>query len=815
TLREVPVLWLATGTTTDTRTATRRIGRTLAVGAAIVLAYVAAAQFGLRFAAFGGSISPVWPASAVALAALVLAGLGFWPAVYLGAFLTSLLTGLPTSGALLTAAGGTLAAAGGAWLLGKLRFRRSIESPRDLVLLWLIGGGLATVVSATFGVTALRSSGAVSADAMAAAWRTWYFGDAAGVVLFAPLLLCALARPIGWPSVGELAELLGLLVATLAGAWLTFHPDAGYPYLPFVSLMWAVVRFDLRVTSLMCAVVAVFAAWETSHGRTQFVGTTPHEALIDTYRFVVIYAVVGLGFGSFVEQQRRTARALRASEARFRTAFRSGPNPKAIVSLGSGRIVDVSDAFAQTFGRSAQDFIGRLGTSVGLWVSPADRARFLEAASAGPVRGFAADLRAGDGSVRHVLITGERVEIDGEPHLLSIIQDITEYQALQQQLFQSQRMESVGALAGGVAHDFNNILTVILANAAFALRSLAPDHPAREDVEEVRRAGERGAALTRQLLAFSRRQPFEPQVLDLNAALADMERLLRRLLREDIQLVIRGAPELAHVCMDPAQIEQVVMNLVVNARDAMPGGGTLTVETANVEPDERDTAADAGGAHGPRVMLAVTDTGVGMDEATRERALEPFFTTKAAGRGTGLGLSTVYGIVRQGGGSIAITSAPGAGTTVRIYLPAVEEPVPEAARGATPVAERGSETILLVEDDRSIREIIRRILTGAGYVVLVAESPEDALRIAAAQAAPIHLLFTDVVMPGLRGAELAKRITGASPETKVLYTSGYAEGTVAPDGALGPGAQLLGKSFDAEQLLRKVRQVLDAADQPG
>ncbi|MGH7499060.1 MAG: divalent metal cation transporter [Gemmatimonadales bacterium] len=388
--------------------------------------------------------------------------------------------------------------------------------------------------------------------------------------------------------------------------------------------------------------------------------------------------------------------------------------------------------------------------------------------------------------------------------------DVTERHVVEEQLLQAQKMESIGRLAGGVAHDFNNLLTVITATIDLVLEDLREGDPCRPDLLEIRRAAERAATLTRQLLAFSRKQIFEPRVLNLNALLPGTETMLRRLIGENIALVIAPADPLGNVRADPAQLEQVIMNLVVNSRDAMPKGGTLTIETGNVVLDEEYARKHATVTPGDYVMLAVSDTGMGMNSATCQRAFEPFFTTKGPDRGTGLGLSTVYGIVKQSGGNIWLYSEPGVGTTFKIYLPLVIEQVSEVSVAPVAGPARGTETILLVEDDPSLRQVVKRTLEAAGYAVVAAGTPWEALQIAERHDGPIHLLLTDIVMPEIQGPEMAALLTHARPGMRVLYMSGYSEHTITHNGILDPSTHLLSKPFEIAALGRKVRQVLDA-----
>ena len=381
----------------------------------------------------------------------------------------------------------------------------------------------------------------------------------------------------------------------------------------------------------------------------------------------------------------------------------------------------------------------------------------------------------------------------------------------QDQLAQARKMEAVGLLAGGVAHDFNNMLMVMLGRSDLLLRRLGPTEPMRRDLELIRSTGQRAADLTRQLLAFSRKQVLEPRVLNLNTVVGELAPMLERLIGENIELQAALATGLGEVRADRGQMEQVIMNLVVNARDAMPRGGRLTVETANLELDAAAVRGRVGMLPGQHVLLAITDTGVGMNEATRARIFEPFFTTKAFGEGTGLGLATVHGIVNQSGGTIWVYSEPGKGSTFKIYLPRVAETTGEAAPAdPTDATPRGSETILLVEDQGDVRDFARDVLETQGYTVLLAADGTAALEVARAHAGRIHLLLTDVVMPRMSGRELAERLGAARPDMAVLYMSGYPDRAVVDHGILGPGATFLQKPVVTEALARKVREVMDA-----
>jgi PAS domain S-box-containing protein len=429
-------------------------------------------------------------------------------------------------------------------------------------------------------------------------------------------------------------------------------------------------------------------------------------------------------------------------------------------------------------------------------------------------------VRHGDGGWRVVEVVATSLLHD--PAVRGIVlnvRDITErhearraLEESQAKLLQAQKMEAVGRLAGGVAHDFNNLLTAISGNAELLLDDLPRDALAREDVEEIRRAAARAAGLTRQLLAFSRQQVLQPRVVALNDSVAGVEKMLRRLIGEDVELATELQPGLGHVRADPGQMEQVLLNLAVNARDAMPEGGRLEVRTADAVLGEDEARQYSYVEPGDYVLLSVRDTGTGMDETTLASAFEPFFTTKPAGKGTGLGLSTVYGIVKQSGGYVWIDSAPGEGTTVRIYLPRVDAPADDPADPApSPAGGSGRrETLLVVEDEQTVRRIATRTLRRAGYRVLAASDGEEALAISAAHPGPIHLLMTDVVMPRMGGRDLAAHLRRERREMRVLFNSGYSEAAVATHGVLEPGTWFIGKPFTPEGLLARVREVLDA-----
>ena len=516
------------------------------------------------------------------------------------------------------------------------------------------------------------------------------------------------------------------------------------------------------------------------------------------------------GIDRDISDRKQAEDSLRASEAFLRSITDLVPSRIAYVDREQ-RYRFVNGRYEGWFGRRREDIVGKhakdvLGGSLYEKVQP-----YIQAVLSGTEVRYELDTGVGEGAPRHLSIAyvphfGEHGEILG---FFGSIEDITERKRLEEQLRQSQKMEAVGVLAGGVAHDFNNLLTVINGYSRLVLDQLDPNDPLRRNIEEVAHAGARAASLTQQLLAFSRKQMLQPKVLDLNASVAGLETMLRRLIEERIELRIDLDPRLARVKADPAQVEQIVMNLVVNARDAMPEGGRLTIETRNVRLNANDFGGQARVEPGDYVMLAVSDTGRGMDAETKSRIFEPFFTTKGVGRGTGLGLSTTYGIVAQSGGHISVETEPGRGAKFKIYLPAIGE-VAQAMQPASPTAEAraGTETVLLVEDEPALRRMVRQALSQRGYAVLEATDGENALQVSERHQGTIHLLLTDVVMPRLGGPELAERLMQRRPEMTVLYISGYAETDIASQNLPGARAEFLQKPFATDDLLRRVGKLL-------
>jgi two-component system, cell cycle sensor histidine kinase and response regulator CckA len=508
--------------------------------------------------------------------------------------------------------------------------------------------------------------------------------------------------------------------------------------------------------------------------------------------------------------------ALRASEGHYRALFEQSPLPKFLFDQATRRFLSVNEAAVRSYGYSREEFLGMTLDDIRPRAEVSGPAASVDATPLGTThQGLWKHVKK-DGTLIEVDFTTHTIVFEGRPCGLAVAQDFTERNRMELQIRQTQKMDAIGNLPGGVAHDFNNILSVVLSYSQMLAASLQPGDPMRADLEEIAGAGQRAAALTRQLLAFSRQQILQPRILDLNAVIGGVAKMLRRVVGEDVELTVVAGASLGKVSTDQGQIEQVLMNLVVNARDAMPRGGTLTIETANATLDANYAAIHTHVQPGAYVMLAVTDTGSGMAPHTRDCMFEPFFTTKEKGKGTGLGLSTVFGIVRQSGGNIWVDTEPGEGTTIKVYLPlAHAQEVPAAEAIPDLRTRRGSETILLVEDEEPVRVLIRAILERHGYRVLEAQSGGDALLICEQHKATIHVLLTDVVMPRMSGSQLAQRLCPLRPEMKVLYMSGYTDDSIVRHGVLDSDVALLQKPITPEALTRRLREVIEAQDGMG
>jgi PAS domain S-box-containing protein len=509
---------------------------------------------------------------------------------------------------------------------------------------------------------------------------------------------------------------------------------------------------------------------------------------------------------------------LRESEERFRTAFYASPDAVNINRLEDGLWVDVNEGFTRLTGYTREDVLGRSSLDISIWHDPSDRARLVQSLKEkGYCENLEAVFRKKDGSLAIGLMSARVIQIRGVPHILSITRDITAIKdaeevrkRLQDQLTQAQKMESVGRLAGGIAHDFNNMLSIIMGRADLALANLDPKNPLKKDLMDIKKAAQRSAELTRQLLAFARKQTASPKVINLNETVTGMLKMLRRLIGENIELSWLPGNNLWPVRMDPSQVDQILANLCVNARDAISDVGRITIETENFLADKDYRMTHASMTEGRYVRLQVCDSGCGMDKEVMGRLFEPFFTTKEPGKGTGLGLATVYGIVKQNEGFINVYSEPGRGTTFKIYIPAYSGS--EEISGPSPTQGKvkgGDEVILLVEDEPMILEMGRMMLTKLGYRVLAAQGPIKALEVCRSHKGVIDLIITDLVMPEMNGKELAAEISKMRPAVKCLFTSGYSADVIGHHGVLEEGVMFIEKPFSLKALSEKVREALE------
>ena len=503
--------------------------------------------------------------------------------------------------------------------------------------------------------------------------------------------------------------------------------------------------------------------------------------------------------------------ASRESRDRFAKIFRASPLGISITTREGGNYVDVNDALLQMLKYKRHEIVGRSALDLNIWVDPEDRVQMLRMADSGVTKILRTRFRTSTGEIREVSLSIELIQLDGTSCVLAITQDVTDAIRLENQFLQAQKMQALGRLAGGLAHDFNNLLTVIIGYTELSLQHLPPKDPPTSSLVQIKKAAERAASLIRQLLGFSRQQIVFPRILNINAVIENLNEMLRRMIGEDISLVFRPGTNLGRIKADPGQIEQVLMNLLVNARDAMPRGGKLIIETSNILLEDPYLDDHLSIPHGSYVILAVSDTGSGMDAATMAMIFEPFFTTKATGQGSGLGLSTVYGIVKQCEGYIWVYSEPGIGTTFKLYFPRREEkaqPLPASPVEEEPPAGKG--TILLVEDDPALRKLMVTLLEEHGYTVLPSQSASDAVNLAQELKSEVDLLLIDVVLQDLSGVELSALLRSQRPSLRVLLTSGYAGDLIARDRSVDPSVTLIEKPFTRRSLLSAIDRVLGA-----
>ena len=798
--------------------------------ALLATVYYGAALLGLHYASIGQSISLVWPPTGIAIAALTMLGYRYWPGVALGAFLANAATPVSLLVAATIALGNTLEALVAAYLLRRTAGPRpDLDDIRATRTLLLAAAPLGALCSAGIGSAALWLTGAIPTQAAPTAAAIWWTGDFLGAILVAPVFLSWPRSPQAEANTRRLLEVMLLCVGTFVAAELGLGQfldsrtltALNYPYLLFPFVIWAALRFGARGASLMSLTVAVVAVVHTVRGGSPFVGASAVKTLVALACYLVLVSVTALTLAAAVRWERQQATlALTESEGRLHRALNAARMGIWFWSVEKNELT-WDDNLRQLYGLEPrerisgyEEFLSRVHPDDRVLVSEQVR-RVLEE---GGDLDYEFRITLPDGRVRWIADQGEiRRDEQGRPiYLTGVCTDVTDRRLAEERLRQAHRMESVGRLAGGVAHEANNQMSVILGAADFILRRTDVPEAVRTDVEFVQKAAERTAAVTAQLLAFSRRQILKPEVLDVNAVVKAWAPVLRRIMGEDCGVVLRLAPELGQVRADPGQLEQVLLNLALNARDAMPRGGTISVETFGTELTSAYARAKPGTAvhAGDYIVVAVTDTGHGMDKETLSHIFEPFFTTKGVGQGTGLGLSTVYGIVKQSEGYVWAYSEPGQGTTFKIYLPVRSGSAVTGQKKSVPVQARAGERILVVEDEAPVRRMMKRALEDAGYRVLDAGSGDEALDIAAGSAGQINLVLTDVVMPGTGGRELAEQLRKQMPEVPVLFTSGYTDGEIERRGLLGPEAAFTQKPLTPSALVHAVQKQLGAVTPP-
>ena len=809
--------------------AARSALRDAAQVALLAAVYWATAWIGLHYVTIGHSVSLVWPPAGIAFAALVLVGPRIWPGVTIGAFLANVLTPVPLFAAAGIALGNTGEALLAAVILRRAAgFRPHLEQPRHLRVL-LLAAAIGALVAALVGVAALYSTGALAPNQVLTALPTWWAGDMLGLLVAAPVCLSWATPPLARDErrvLEVLALVLGTAVAVelglLQSVTLPVFQEVEYKYLLFPFVVWAAVRFGPRGASLVTLAVAAVTVWHTARGGGPFLVGSDGRTLFAVACYLLVLAVTGLVVASAVWHERtRATTALQRSEERLRLALDAARMGIWYWSVESNLLV-WDDNLRVMYGLAPAQPVGGYEEFLGR-VHPDDRQFVSESVQRAIRSGGSLDyefrILLPDGRVRWIADQG-RVARDGEGrprYLTGVCMDVTDRRSAEEKLRQSHRMESVGRLAGGVAHETNNQMSVVIGAADFILRRHDVPDAVRADVEHVRQAAERTSAITAQLLAFSRRQFLRPVVLDLPGLVARWESVLRRVMGEDCSVVVQAREGVAPVRADPGQLEQALLNLALNARDAMPRGGTLTVEVFSALVSDEYLARRPGVSirTGRYVVLAVSDTGHGMDAETLSHAFEPFFTTKGVGHGTGLGLSTVYGIVKQSDGYVWAYSEPGGGSTFKLYLPAVDQTAATPAASESPPASVGrGELILVVEDDEGVRWMTRRILVDAGYQVLEAADGGAALELLGRNGAAVRLVVTDVVMPGMGGRALADELARLRPGIPVLFTSGYTDGEIVRRGLLEPGTAFVQKPFGPDTIVRSVRDRLDAASLP-
>lgn len=809
----------------EARPAYRRALFDVCVVLASGAAYLLAAFVSLHYFATPQLPAAIWIPSGVALAILILAPLRLWPAILFAIFIagamSNFITGKPPAVCLGLGGADVLESLLTAWPLAWWCDERcDFTRLRHFGGLVLFSAAFANGLAAVVGATVFRAG---MAAPFIASWWMWFLSNGIGILVVTPCVVSVAhirehrisldtARLLEAVLVlGGIAAMAVLILGHISTTLLVL------PYTVFPFLIWAALRFGVPGGAFAALVLAIITVWETSHGfgPFAFASGSMTERLLQVQSFIGAALACSLVPAIVVTERKQAERRLRQSETRIALA-------QEIAGLGSF-VLDSREPKG-TWSKQMFKIMGReraLGEPTLAQylesIHPEDRDRFQHGLSNAfrYHQPFDLDFRfiCPDGTLRYLHAIGRPVvgERASSVTVFGTVMDMTDRRRMEEELRQAQKMEAVGRLAGGIAHDFNNLLGIILGYAELSLSTLAESDPMRGKVEAISKAASRAASLTSQLLAFSRKQVLKPQLLNLNTVVSDLAKMLRRVIGEPIELVLDLSPFLPVVKADPGQVEQVVLNLAVNAKDAMPNGGKLVIRTSELRVSGSDSSRCVHTAPGTYAMLTVSDTGHGMDDSTKTHIFEPFFTTKDKGKGTGLGLATVYGIVNQSHGYIWVESSPGAGAKFYVCLPGVDQEVTDAeqADGSAPI-QRRSETVLLVEDEDPLRELIRDVLTSMGCRVLEAHNGEEALCMAKRPDCDIDVLLTDVIMPKMNGFELTRLIAELRPSLKVLYMSGYSDELIAKHDQTGKQPNFIQKPFKPEELRDKLHELSQA-----
>jgi PAS domain S-box-containing protein len=813
----------------------RGLWRQVCLWLLVAAAYITAGKLGLALAFVNASATAVWPPTGIALAAILIFGRRVWPGIFLGAFFVNHAIAGSVATSLAIATGNTLEMLAAGWLVGRFAGgRAALRRAPGIFRFVLLAGLLSTAISATIGVTSLSLGGFARWSEFRSLWLTWWLGDAVGAIVVAPALLCWSADPTftRWRTRGlELALVLAMLIGVGLTVFVATSAPVGFLALPVC--VWVAFRFGQREAASATCVLSAIATWGTVHGYGSFAAEqTPNTALLYLQAFMAVITLVGLTVGAGVEERARSQEQarqlnltaskaaedfLRRSEQRLKTIIDAEPACVKLVSP-DGLLLQMNPAGLEMLG--ATDISQVAGHRVVDIVHADDRERFVDAhraASAGAPGRLQFRIVGLDGTQRWV--DSHMVPFDTPANgsdarrtVLSVTSDVTSQRQLEDQLRQAQKLDALGRLVGSVAHDFNNFLTALVGYTELALRQIGDDERVypdlKNDLKEVLNVTHRASALTKQLLIFSRRPTLDAKPVSVDGVLTPLGPMIAELIGPEVSVRTLFSSGETRVRIDPNHLEQIVMNLAVNARDAMPNGGEVIIETCVVSVDET-FAADRAVSPGPYVRLSVADSGVGMTDFVKGHLFEPFFTTKPVGQGTGLGLATVYGIVKQSGGYVWVTSQPGHGTTFTIHFPLVPESLAiESGPRVAPVATDDNATVLVVDDDDDVRAVARDVLREHGYRVLEARTGEEATQLSAAYGSTIHVIVSDVILPGMNGPDLVGRLRRSRPDLRALFISGYGHLAIVHHGLLDGEAVLIEKPFSSEQLLAYVRAAL-------